>query len=298
VCNFYPMKHLLSILGWLAFVLALQVPVTYAQTTAEKSAKPLTDLIVGSDKGSELQLEVRQMPLAQVLDSIAKQTKVPIHYSILPEGVITATCVGSNLKPVLECLLDRKTDIIVRYLRKKNDIANKNQIAEAWILGSKLEAIPNSALCKAETGQGSMSLSGDVVETGLKANHSDLLLKTAQTGNPKDRAEAIGNLLEIGAQNDPKIKALLEEAVHDKSAEVRAQAVSTLTHRLDYSEKAPQIIQEALQDSNVDVRLMAVDGINDDVGLLQQAVNDSDETVRTVAQMKLEELMKQQTKGK
>jgi hypothetical protein len=36
--------------------------------------------------------------------------------------------------------------------------------------------------------------------------------------------------------------------------------------------------------------MMAVDGITDDVSLLQQAINDSDETVRSLAAVKLEQL--------
>jgi hypothetical protein len=36
--------------------------------------------------------------------------------------------------------------------------------------------------------------------------------------------------------------------------------------------------------------MMAVDGITDDKALLQQAINDSDETVRSLARVKLEEL--------
>ena len=35
---------------------------------------------------------------------------------------------------------------------------------------------------------------------------------------------------------------------------------------------------------------MAVDGINDDTALLQQAINDSDETIRVLAATKLEAL--------
>ena len=37
--------------------------------------------------------------------------------------------------------------------------------------------------------------------------------------------------------------------------------------------------------------MMAVDGVTDDIALLQQAINDSDETVRSLAAIKLEELI-------
>lgn len=122
------------------------------------------------------------------------------------------------------------------------------------------------------------------------------MLNIAQSENAAARADAIGALLGIGRKDDPQMKAMLEKAVHDQDANVRAQAVSTLTHRDDFRENATEIIQEAMQGSSVDVRLMAVDGITDEVGLLQQAINDSDETVRGIAEIKLEQLTQDNNK--
>jgi hypothetical protein len=72
-------------------------------------------LVMTKDTGAELQLEVRQAPLAQVLDSIASKAGVRINYSVLPDGLVTATCVGSTVKQVMECLLVRKADLVFRY---------------------------------------------------------------------------------------------------------------------------------------------------------------------------------------
>jgi hypothetical protein len=280
------------------------VGVAVAQTPVnapvKTSGKAFSDLVISDSKGAELQLEVRQMPLVQVLDAIAKKTHVPIHYSVLPEGLVTATCVGTTLKQVLECLLDRKADLIVRYPRTPAKAGSKWQVAEAWILGSRLDGAVAKADCPV-TGrsEGSLSLrqNQEGAEAQSKPDETDKLLKIAKSKNARDRAEAIGSLLAIGRKGDPQMKAMLEEAVHDQDANVRAQAVSTLTHRDDFRENATEIIQEAMQDSSVDVRLMAVDGITDDVGLLQQAINDSDETVRGIAEIKLEQLM-QENKSK
>jgi hypothetical protein len=111
---------------------------TVAKTPDKMPGKALTELLINDNEGSEFQLEVRQMPLAQVFDSIALKTHVPIHYSALPEGLVTATCVGTTLVKVLECLLDRKADLIVRYPRNVDKSENKRQLAEAWVLGSRL----------------------------------------------------------------------------------------------------------------------------------------------------------------
>jgi len=265
--------------------------VTVAQRPVNTSEKTLTDFLITDDKGGELQLEVRQMPIVQVLDSIARKTNVPIHYSVLPEGLVTATCVGTTLKQVLECLLDRKADLIVRYSRSPDKVGSKGQIAEAWILGSRFDGYPATANCAATgeiAGKGSLTLKQNEKKTEAVPDRTGELLKMAKSNNPAERAGALGALLSGGLKGDPDVKAALEEALSDEDANVRAQAISSLSHR--EGSGAAGAIQEALHDSAVDVRMMAVDGISDDVALLQQAINDSDETVRSLAAIKLDEL--------
>lgn len=272
----------------------------FAKTSvvAPLPSKALTDLVITDDKGSELQLEVRQMPFAQVLDSIARQTQVSIHYSVLPEGMVTATCVGTTLKQILECLLDRKADLIVRYSDELAQAGGNEKIAEAWVLGSRLDGNPDSrANCLAtekEAGKASLLLKQKEQTIEEEPDQTEELIKMAQSKNPSDRAEAIGALMAGGRKDDPQVKAVLLEALTDKDANVRAQAISTLAHR--EGSGARTAIQEALHDSSVDVRIMAVDGITDDAAMLQQAVNDSDETVRSLATTKLESLT-QKNKG-
>jgi hypothetical protein len=274
--------------GIIALLSIFQAPIATAGITGNSQA----NLVVSDHQGSELQLEVRQMPLAQVLDSIAQKTQVNIHYSALPEGLVTATCVGTALKQVLECLLDKKADLIVRYPRVVASAGGKPQISEVWILGSRLDSVIASAECPttanmAENGSLTLNQGGQEAE----ADQTDELLKMAQSKNPEERADAIGSLLAGGREGDPSITAVLEQALTDQDANVRAQAVSTLAHR--EGSAATGILQQAMQDSSVDVRMMAVDG-TDDVALLQQASNDSDETIRSLATMKLEELVQKQ----
>ena len=268
----------------------LTVPPAFAE-------KPLTDLVVSTHKGSEIQLEVRQIPMLDVLKMITAKTGVPIHYSVLPDGLVTATCVGSTLKHVLECLLDRKADLIVRYPRNTDKAENKGQLAEAWVLGSRLDGAIAKVDCSVpdkSISSSSLNLSQQEAEARTKPNQADALLKIARSKNVAGRADAIGALLAVGTKDNPEIQTMLEDAVHDKDANVRAQALSTLTHWSTNRESINSAIQDGIHDESADVRMMAVDGITDDVALLQQAVNDSDEVVRTLATTKLEELMKQQ----
>lgn len=252
---------------------------------ATASRDAAVDLITTKDKGFELQLEVRQMSLARVLDSLVRQTHVPIHYSALPEGLVTATCVGSTLTQVLECLLSRNTGIIARYSRNP---ANVNEIAEVWILGSTFDAhlagVNDCATAANLAGKAELK---KIRNEDAEPDLTNELLKMSSSKDPEERANAIGALLAEGRKEDPQVKAALEAALNDQDASVRAQAISTLAHR--EGSGATAAIQQALNDDSADVRMMAVDG-TDDIALLQQAMNDSDETVRSLAAVKLEEL--------
>ena len=139
-----------------------------------------------------------------------------------------------------------------------------------------------------EGNKASLTLLQNEQNAEAEPDQTDDLLKLAQSRNSTEREEAIGALLADWREGDPNVKAALELALTDQDDSVRTQAISSLSHREGSS--AAGAIQEALRDSSVDVRLMAVDSITDDNPLLQQAINDSDETVRSLAATKLEQL--------
>jgi hypothetical protein len=253
---------------------------------------------VSDDEGSKLRLEVRQMPLARVLSTIAAKTGVTIHYSVLPESLVTATCVGAALKQVMECLLARRADLIVRYHQPSSQtqvgVTNENQPAEMWVLGSRFgdatdctgsaasPQVINNSPVKPPASQSDTA--------GAEPDATDDWLMRAKAKDASVRAEAIGALMAAGREGDAHVKRVLEEALNDPDANVRAQAISSLAHREGAA--AAAALQDALHDADAGVRLMAVDGAGNDVALLQQAVNDDDETVRNLALSKLEELKK------
>jgi hypothetical protein len=263
----------------------------YAQ--AETTGSAFMELKNTEDAESQWQMEIRQVPLAQVLDYIHKQTQIPIHYSVLPEGLVTATCVGESLQKILACVLNHKADIIVRHQHQKQG-GQGAQIAEAWILGSKLDGHPvTRSDCVAVIQPKDTAPTGDKYQKA-EEEQFQTLLKMAKSAKPEERAEAMGNLLAVGRSGDAEIKETLEKGLTDKDASVRAQAISTYTHRDDLKENAHDIISDAMQDDSVDVRMMAVDGIGNDADLLQQAINDPDESISGLAKLKLEELMARQ----
>lgn len=242
------------------------------------------DFVVTTMKGAELKLETRHKLLSVVLDEIAFKSHVPIHYSALPEGLVTATCVGSTLKQILGCLLNKKTDFIMSYSDSKNSSDQKDQAAEVWILGSKYESSRTIIDCTLINTSESTLQTNESTDNS-EINETESLLMKAESKNATERASAMGELLAEGRIGDPEVRAILERGLTDENANVRAQAISSLAHR--EGNAANTAIQQALNDDSVEVRLMAVDAITDNSELLQQAINDNDEVVRNVAKTKL-----------
>ena len=248
-------------------------------------------LVMTKDSGAELQLEVRQAPLAQVLDSIASKTGVRINYSVLPEGLVTATCVGSTVKQVMECLLLRKADLVFRYSRQASKADPKGQPEEAWVLGAKFgTGQANSVFCSSAGTRQQTLPTAAKTKAEQEPDQTDELVKMASSKIPAERAEAIGRLMAGGREGDATVKETLEAALSDPDARVRVQAISSLAHREGAGASAA--LHEALHDSDVSVRLTAVDNAGNDVALLQQALTDSDATVRQLAGIRLEPLLK------
>ncbi len=258
-------------------------------STAQALDTASPNWVVSNEKGGELMLEVRQLLLSKALDAVAGKIHVPIHYSALPEELVTATCKGNSLKQVLECLLDKKADLIFRYQTGSVNVDGERLVAEAWVLGpkaNKAAANLESPTVADMTGKGSRAFPTNHKVRKALPDRTDELLAKAQSTISDERVEAIAALLTGGRKGDSDVKAQLEQALTDRDPNVRAQAISSLSHR--EGSDANGYIQQALLDSSEDVRIMAVEGIVDDVALLQQAASDSDESVRSLAQIKLE----------
>lgn len=241
-----------------------------------------------------LQVEAKQVDLGKLLDKIALKTGIKLHYSVLPQVPVTATCVGATAKQVLECLLGANVDMAFRYPENKAVAAGRQvNPEEVWILGSSLQAQDNAGNgCASSSAAVSSKLAGENTSTD-NVSPTQQLLRQANAKSVNERADAIANLaVDEGSGNDASVRTALEKALSDKSAQVRAQAINALAFREGEAAVSGQL-QQALQDSDAGVRMMAVDNIESDTALLQQALQDKDATVRDLAQLKLDVLSKQ-----
>jgi hypothetical protein len=281
----------------LEFGLAFASVFNVTKASGQIQGQDVIHLEKSIDSGSEWRLDVRGQPLDKVLKKLTNVAGLPIHYSVLPEGLVTATCVGETLKQVMECLLDKRADLVVRYLnangKSKQVLASaRNDPVEMWVLGSRYSG---EGICP------SSNNSPYVVSNSPANPHKEddgtdeaepdqvtLYLEMAKSQDAAVRADGIGALLSVETTDDRAIKAIVQDALHDPNAKVRAQAISTWAHR--EGEDATAALQEALHDEDAGVRLMATDVAGNNAALLQQAVNDKDQTVRDLATSKLEEL--------
>ncbi|SJM92590.1 HEAT repeat domain-containing protein [Crenothrix polyspora] len=268
--------------------------VLYITSSVVFASDASVNLTISTETTTALQLEARQAPLAQVLDKITKTTGVPIHYSVLPEGRVTATCVGATLRHILECVLNHKADLIFRYPHNTVWHTPKNTLEEVWVLGAKFEAIsPSVSSADCETTV--LNQQDQLQALRKQQNHVEAeeaaqttaMLKMTQSKDPAERAQGIGGLL-AEKPGDPAIRATLEAALSDSNPDVRAQAISSFAHRNEEGTEAA--LQTAMHDDAVEVRIMAVDSAGNNTALLQQALHDKDENVRSLAALKLETL--------
>lgn len=254
----------------------------------------IIQLLVNPHERPAIQFEAKQAKLGDILKQFAEKTGATIHYSVLPEEPVTATCAGDSVKAVMECLLGNKVDRVYRKLNPQDTAitqAKNTAVAkeEVWILGTRYGS------------SGNMSCTLDAKKSELTANPTEALpqqalMNMAQIISDPRYAQigkqALSMLAAGGKTGDAKIDAqiiqTLEGALKDKSPEARAQAIFGLSQQ---DSNNTQVLHEALQDTNADVRLMAVDSAKADTpqgrSVLSEALNDRDETVRALAEQKL-----------
>ncbi len=292
----------------LVFASLMLLAATHAFASADNVSNALQDnqpssiqLTLSKQADTAIRLETRNAPLGQILKAIADKTGAVIHYSVLPPEPVTATCVGANVRQIMECLLGSRVDRV--YRNPRPGLANLtnthahhkgNQTQEIWILGARFGQESKAiADCTLDGSKPDV----DSRDSASTQNPQNVLVQMAQLSQEGQYAElrkqALSILAAQGKTGDPEADAettaALQAALTDKDAEVRAQAVFGLSQQ--DSPDTNQTLQDAIRDKSPDVRLMAVDSAKaenpDGQVLLLQALNDSDETVKAAASYKL-----------
>jgi len=242
--------------------------------------------------GEVLNLQVVRAPLRKVLAELSSVTKIDIHYSVLANELVTATCAGDSLKNVLKCLLGDSQNMVFQYSQDTEKTVGVRKPVDIWILGS--------SLAKQRTIDGGRSCKGrqSSFETTVKNQQTDKkvlaqLMPRLDSEDSKQRAEAIADLATKTAVDNADVDNILLNAMDDKAVAVREQALFGWVYRK--GNDASFELQQALQDSEVSVRIKVID-LTKNRDILTLALVDSSELVRKIATMKLNELELQKNK--
>lgn len=257
--------------------------VGFAQTdlvSAEKHHQISSTVNLLQSGDGEWRLQAKEADLPQLLDKIAEQAKLRVHYSVLPAATVTATCIGVNVVELLQCVFNGSANIVSR------KATSQSKQDEIWVMSSSLAGANTvvSASCQ----------SALAIATGSEVNdRAEQWLKQAKSKDVEQRAQAIAELKQLDAAYDAKVRGVLQNALSDKQPKVRARAIAAFTGR-EGEMAATEQLRKALQDSNSDVRMSAIDMIEKDEALLQMAAQNSDQSVREIARLKLDLLTQAQ----
>lgn len=266
------------------------IAVLLSNLTMVDASEQLVRGVDFQQNAAELRLRVNQALLPVVLQTISDKTSVAIHYSVLPEAPVSATCIGESVKAVLKCLLGDSVDMAFRYPEGGED-KQARQPLEVWLLGSSLTLTETAGCGGNESRPGLVPERSRRVENPPSEPDPEQKLafrkQMAVSGNPLDRAQALSYLTVHAPDDDEDFQAILDNALTDANGEVRGQAIAALVRRQGEQAAFTQL-QQALLDDDVSVRLMALQQVNETAALIQQALSDQDESVRNFAAMKLQ----------
>lgn len=256
---------------------------------ADKIATGIIQVKVSRSPNPMVQLEARESPLGQILKQIADKTGAIIHYSVLPEAPVTATCVGADVGQVMDCLVAKQIGLVAHK-------AQKNKPAEFWLLGSSVGScqaksiVPIKLSKELETPE-QEPLNSEPNQEEIEQTERWLI--EAKSKDPSERGMALTNLGLAGLKDDPKVNETLRFATKDKDPNIRIQAITGLMQR-EGRRVEPEIV-DALKDINADVKMAVISNLNDP-DLLRIALNDSDPAIRNLATSKIETISHQQEK--
>lgn len=240
-----------------------------------------------------LRIEANQIPLGQALKTLESQANIRLHFSSLPQKTVSAHCAGNTMK-VLKCLLGEDTNVMFRYPDKSSVNAQNNPPTDIWLLDAAneqaaLQTPPANGCELAENRSKPASLKQDA-SNGFHLSRDEMhkLLVLSQAQEPLQRKEALSRLAIEGESGNIKVISALEAALTDPESSVRAQAIAGLVHRNEAGSES--VLRDALHDAAPEVRLMAVDSAGQNIALLEEALADTNETVRALASMKLENI--------
>jgi hypothetical protein len=264
-------------------------------------------------KDSLLSIEARQRPWLEVLNAVREKTGIRINRSLPLVGSVTVSFTALPVKQALERLFGPEAHFVLRYPNSPDRAVPSAVPKEVWVLGKvpgdrrDTTPTPDAAVV------GEISASAGIAspDPGPPLETLDLEAKLAgEPGDTPNEPEEIGKLIEMTKADDPVIRlqallalsesdkidevalrAALDGALVDQHASVRGYAVQAIADR--GGAEAMDHLWQAMRDPDPVVRVMAVESVvpqEQGIALIEAALSDPDEAVRSAATLRLNEM--------
>jgi hypothetical protein len=229
-----------------------------------------------------------EAPWKHLLDELTEQTGIRFHDASAPRAPVTVSCMDMTVAQLLTCLWGGAR--MARYPAVPLGSAVSAWPAEVWLLGRPGALQPEDRIVTVHHSDPPLP-TAHAEAAQHKRQHLAAILVEAKSTDADARLQALTTLAGSNDRTDPAAQAAFRAALSDDVADVRAQGVWALSK--EGGPKAIEVLRDALRDRDATVRLMAVDSTKVDRErgmLLEQALADSDETVRTAAAVKIREI--------
>ncbi|MGH8606811.1 MAG: HEAT repeat domain-containing protein [Gammaproteobacteria bacterium] len=233
-------------------------------------------------------VSAEEVPWKHLLDELTKQTGIRFHDAIAPRAPVTVSCMDMSVAQLLTCLWGGAR--MARYPDVPLGSAVSAWPAEVWLLGRPGALQPEDRISTVRHSD-PLPPATHAAAAQHERRHLTAILDEVKSTHADARLQALSTLAGSSDRTDPAAQAAFRAALSDDVADVRAQGVWALSK--EGGPQAIEVLRDALRDRDATVRLMAVDSTKADREggmLLEQALADSDETVRTVAALKIREI--------
>jgi hypothetical protein len=245
---------------------------------------------------SQIQLDARQATWPQLLETIEQHTGARFHYASLPVYPVSLSLKGRTAQELLTQLFGSATGYACRF-SKSGLNPNTGWPQEIWVMGIIASNSHNQTLPPLPAVQTSVKdLTDEQLEEAVQLHYQrelDNLIDKAKNGTPDEKNQALVELSTrtLDETNKEEMQVLLKQGLHNDDPDVRGQVLYGLANR--GGEDSYQILEDGLKDEVVGVRVAALNSIISaevqNINLLRKALNDTDATVRSMAQEKLKE---------
>ena len=260
--------------------------VGFVEKQSGSGAMP-TDSATGSVtyRNGLLSVDVKNGSWEAMLARIKELTGIRFHCVTPPEGALTASFKELPMTSAREQLFGPEAGFVDRYA----DAAEAGTPAEVWVLG-RIRSVGAGAAVSEPNPNASAPDKVQNGEVRIKPVDTRRLIEMANSSDPAVRLEALSSLAEKNGRDDrDAARSAFDAALTDKDPDIRGLAVQALANR--GGDEAMNYLWQGLHDPDPAVRLMAVQTANpkgQGLALLQEALGDLDESVRAIAQFRLE----------